>query len=69
LLRAARATLARAPQLDARLTAVIEESQIGPADPETRSWTRTRFRLLAATSDLWLKLDEVETRPPSEPDA
>ena len=69
LLRAARATLARASQVDARLTALIEESQIGPAEPGTRSWTRTRFRLLGAASALWLALDEVETRRPAEPDA
>jgi hypothetical protein len=66
LVKAARATLARAPQLDARLNAVIEEAQIGPDAPETRSWTRTRLRLLQAASDLWLKLDEVETRKREE---
>jgi len=60
LLRAARGTLARASQVDARLTAAIEESQIAPGVPDSRSWTRTRFRLLQSTARLWLKLDEVE---------
>ncbi len=62
LLREARATLARTPQLDAKLAAVvIEDSQTGSSPREGRSWTRTRFRLLRATADLWLTLDQAET--------
>jgi len=61
LLREARATLARTPQIDAKLTAVIEDSQDASSAREGRSWTRTRFRLLRATADLWLTLDQAET--------
>ncbi|MFN2387663.1 MAG: hypothetical protein ABR576_15510 [Thermoanaerobaculia bacterium] len=68
LLRAARATLARASQLDARMTVAIEEAHLGEAEAETRSWTRSRFRLLGATADLWLGLDEVERQRASPTD-
>ena len=66
LLRGARATLARAPDLDMRLTEVIEQAHIGPAAREVHSWTRSRFRLLRATADLWLVLDAVEARRAAE---
>jgi hypothetical protein len=56
-LRAARATLGRAPLLDAALSAVIDEAEAVSSSEEIRSWTRTRFRLLRATSDLWLMQD------------
>jgi hypothetical protein len=56
-LRAARATLGRAPMLDAALSAVIDEAEAVSSSEEIRSWTRTRFRLLRATSDLWLMQD------------
>jgi hypothetical protein len=56
-LRAARATLGRAPLLDAALTAVIDEAESVSSSEEIRSWTRTRFRMLRATSDLWLMQD------------
>ena len=61
LLREARATLARTPQIDAKLMAVIEDSLDASSAREGRSWTRTRFRLLRATADLWLTLDQAET--------
>jgi len=57
LLRSARATLARAPQVDHALQALLEGMQGGQ---EVRWWTRTRFRLLRATADLWLRLDASE---------
>jgi hypothetical protein len=68
LLRAARATLGRAPMLDAALTAVIDEAEAVSSSEEIRSWTRTRFRLLRTTADLWLiqdspRADRRDTRP------
>ncbi|HEY1435250.1 MAG TPA: hypothetical protein VGG65_07730 [Thermoanaerobaculia bacterium] len=67
-LRAARATLGRAPLLDAALSAVIDEAEAVSSSEEIRCWTRTRFRLLRATSDLWLmqdapKADRRDLRP------
>jgi hypothetical protein len=58
--RAARATLARAPGLDADLAALIDESEAANPEHDLRSWTRSRFRLLKTTSELWLELDRVE---------
>jgi hypothetical protein len=57
LLRAARATLGRVPLLDAALSSVIDEAEAVSSSEEIRSWTRTRFRLLRATADLWLMQD------------
>lgn len=57
VLRAARATLGRAPLLDAALSAVIDEAEAVSSSEEIRSWTRTRFRLVRATADLWLMQD------------
>jgi hypothetical protein len=57
LVRAARATLARAPQVDQALQALLDGMQGGQ---EVRWWTRTRFRLLRATADLWLRVDATE---------
>ncbi|HEV8118451.1 MAG TPA: hypothetical protein VGQ32_07995 [Thermoanaerobaculia bacterium] len=56
LAAAARATLAHASELDRTFAgfAVIEG---GDAAEEVRRWTRTRLRLLHATSALWLALD------------
>ncbi len=56
-LRAARATLGRAPMIDALLSAVIDEAEAVSSSEEIRCWTRTRFRLLRSTSDLWLMQD------------
>ena len=58
----------RAPMLDAALTAVIDEAEAVSSSEEIRSWTRSRFRLLRATSDLWLmqdspRADRRDTRP------
>jgi hypothetical protein len=66
-LRSARATLGRVPLLDAALSAVIDESEAVSSSEDIRCWTRTRFRLLRATADLWLmqdspKSDRRETR-------
>ena len=57
MLRAARATLGRVPLLDAALSSVIDEAEAVSSSEEIRSWTRTRFRLLRATADLWLMQD------------
>src|SRR5262245_7428721 len=57
LLRAARATLGRVPLLDAALSSVVDEAEAVSSSEEIRSWTRTRFRLLRATADLWLMQD------------
>jgi hypothetical protein len=56
-LRAARATLGRVWLLDAALSSVIDEAEAVSSFEEIRSWTRTRFRLLRATADLWLMQD------------
>jgi hypothetical protein len=58
LLKNARATLARAPQVDRTLLEMIE--QVGSSSQELRWWTRTRFRLLRSTSGLWLRLDAAQ---------
>jgi hypothetical protein len=52
--KAARATLARAPQVDHALQELVDETE---ERQESRWWTRTRFRLLRSTADLWLRLD------------
>ncbi|HEY1249832.1 MAG TPA: hypothetical protein VGH97_01500 [Thermoanaerobaculia bacterium] len=61
LIRAAKATLGRVPSLDASLTSVIDESEAVNSSEEIRAWTRTRFRLLRATSDLWLMQDSPKS--------
>jgi hypothetical protein len=62
MIRAARATLARAPQVDKLLIGIVEGGPQEPTAQESRWWTRTRFRLLRATADLWLSLDSVQAR-------
>ncbi|MEO8189425.1 MAG: hypothetical protein ABI682_03710 [Acidobacteriota bacterium] len=57
LVKAARATIARSPLIDEALSETIDSS---PRGPEARSWSRTRFRLLKSTADLWLCLDAAE---------
>jgi hypothetical protein len=56
-LRAAKATLGRVPMLDAALSSVVDEAEAVSSSEEIRAWTRTRFRLLRATADLWLMQD------------
>ena len=60
-LRAARATLGRVPMLDAALSAVIDEAEAASSSEDIRCWTRTRFRLLRATADLWLMQDSPKS--------
>jgi hypothetical protein len=60
-LRAAKATLARAHALDAALSSVIDEAEAVSSSEEIRAWSRTRFRLLRATSDLWLMHDSPKS--------
>ncbi len=57
LVKSSRATLARAPQVDHALQSLVDEIHGGP---EVRWWTRTRFRLLRSTAELWLHLDAAE---------
>src|SRR5262249_20435991 len=61
LIRSAKATLGRVPSLDASLSSIIDESEAVNSSEEIRSWTRTRFRLLRATSDLWLMQDSPKS--------
>jgi hypothetical protein len=61
VLRSARATLGRASALDAALTAVIDEAEASASSEAIRSWTRTRFRLLRMTADLWLMQDSPKS--------
>ncbi len=56
-IKSARATLARAARLDAELAEIVEEAHAGRIPEEARWYTRTRFRLVRATADLWLMLD------------
>ncbi len=60
-LRAARATLGRMPTLDAALSSIIDEAEAVSSSEEIRAWTRTRFRLLRVTSDLWLMQDSPKS--------
>ncbi|MEP6994653.1 MAG: hypothetical protein ABI968_09045 [Acidobacteriota bacterium] len=69
LIRAAKATLGRVTALDAGLSSVIDEAEAVSSSEEIRAWTRTRFRLMRAMSDLWLmqdspKSDRRDTSPP-----
>ncbi|HMF08850.1 MAG TPA: hypothetical protein VKJ00_06905 [Thermoanaerobaculia bacterium] len=64
LIRAARGTLARAPQVDKLLTEIVDGAGQESTAQESRWWTRTRFRLLRATADLWLSLDAAQTKGP-----
>jgi hypothetical protein len=57
VLRAARATLGRVSALDTALTSIIDEAEAVSSSEEIRAFTRTRFRLLRATADLWLMQD------------
>ncbi|MGH9363923.1 MAG: hypothetical protein ACRD1B_01465 [Thermoanaerobaculia bacterium] len=59
-LKTARATLASAAGVDADLAKQIEHAQASKSPEEARWCTRTRFRLLRATSDLWLMLDNAQ---------
>ena len=58
--KSARATLARAGRLDAELAEAIDEAHGGQIAEEAHWYTRTRFRLVRATADLWLMLDNSE---------
>ena len=60
MIKSARATLARAPRLDAELAEIVEEAQAGQVPEEARWYRRTRFRLVRATADLWLMLDRSQ---------
>ncbi len=59
-LKNARATLARAAGVDAELAQLVSEAQASQSLEEARWYTRTRFRLLRATADLWLMLDNSQ---------
>jgi hypothetical protein len=57
LLREARSTLAHASELDRTFSGFAVLGQGGEAGEDVRRWTRSRLRLLHATSALWLALD------------
>jgi hypothetical protein len=59
LVREARATLAQASGLDREFAGFAAATSDPAAAEEIRRWTRTRLRLLHATSALWLVLDAV----------
>jgi len=61
LVRAARATLSRGAQLDRQLIQIVDSME-GGSGQEVRWWTRSRFRLVRATSDLWLSLDSAQVK-------
>jgi hypothetical protein len=67
MVRSARATLARVPQLDKALLELIDGGDSVRSEQEVRWWSRTRFRLLRSTTDLWLKLDTAQV--PGHPSA
>jgi hypothetical protein len=69
MIRTARATLARAPQVDKALLQTVEAVEGDRSDQIVRSWTRTRFRLLRATADLWLCLDAARALASPVPSA
>jgi hypothetical protein len=58
VVKAARATLARAPQVDHALQELVDDTV---ERQEGRWWTRSRFRLLRSTADLWLRLDASQS--------
>jgi hypothetical protein len=60
ILRSARATLTRVPRLDKALLDLIDGADSVRSSQEIRWWSRTRFRLLRSTADLWLKLDAAQ---------
>ena len=57
VVKSARATLARAPHVDRAVQDLVDGAGGGQ---EVRRWTRTRFRLLRSTAELWLRLDAAE---------
>ncbi len=59
LVRAARATLARCEPIENALEQMASESR---GSDEARSWNRTRHRLRAASSVLWLEMDRAAGR-------
>jgi hypothetical protein len=61
LLRHARASIARAPELDDKISQIIRIAHETGLTRHVRAWTRTRFRLLRAIADLWLMQDRPRT--------
>ncbi len=57
VVRGSRATLARAPEVDRAVQELVDSIE----GQESRWWTRSRFRLLRSTADLWLHLDGSQT--------
>lgn len=62
--RAARATLLRAPQIDKALMEMVEAVDTSRSNQEIRWWSRSRFRLLRSTASLWLRLDAAQSGGP-----
>jgi len=61
LLRRARGSIARAPELDGKISQIIRVAHESGLSRHVRAWTRTRFRLLRAIADLWLMQDRALT--------
>jgi hypothetical protein len=61
LLRRARASIARAPELDGKISHIIRVAHEAGLTRHVRAWTRTRFRLLRSIADLWLMQDRPRT--------
>jgi hypothetical protein len=61
LLRRARASIARAPELDGKISHIMGVAHEAGLTRHVRAWTRTRFRLLRAIADLWLMQDRPST--------
>jgi hypothetical protein len=59
LLRQARATLSHASELDRTFAGFAIATHGAEVAEDVRRWTRTRLRLLHATSALWLALDGI----------
>ena len=61
LLRRARASIARAPELDGKISHIIRVAHEAGLIRHVREWTRTRFQLLRSIADLWLMQDRPRT--------
>jgi hypothetical protein len=56
----ARETIARAPELDAKISRIIDVAGEAKLSEQVRVWTRARLRLLRAIAELWLMQDQPQ---------
>lgn len=56
----ARETITRAPELDAKISRIIDVAGEAKLSEQVRVWTRARLRLLRAIADLWLMQDQPQ---------